>query len=94
MTTEVKEQPTREYGLTVMVQGDGKITITPHNLVNDFEFAGLVEYLGQKKSDLLKTIGMSIEHRNMQATGYIAKVLELATTKTAQGVEASSPQAG
>lgn len=94
MTTEVQEQPTREYGLTVMVGADGKINITPHNLVNDFEFAGLVEYLVQKKSDLLKTIGMSIEHRNLTATGYIAKILELATTKAAEGTEESSPQAG
>lgn len=91
MTTEVKEeQQTREYGLTVMVGGDGKINITPHNLVNDFEFAGLVEYLVQKKSDLLKTIGMSIEHRNLTATGYLAKILELAVTKA----EESGSQAG
>lgn len=93
MTTEVKEEQTREYGFSVMVGTDGKIQITPHNLVNDFEFAGLVEYLVHKRSDLLKTIGQSIEYRSYIATGYVAKILELASTKTAEQEE-SSPQAG
>ena len=92
MTTETKveETKTREYGLTVMVQADGNIVLTPHNLHNDFEFAGLVAYLNQKKDDLMKTIGLSIETRTLQSVGLLAKVL----ANTAQEALKSDPQAG
>jgi hypothetical protein len=76
MTTETKvEQPTREYGFTLMVKADGNIHLTPHDLNNDFEFAGLVAYVNQKKDDLMKTIGLSIETRTLQSVGLLAKVL-------------------
>lgn len=65
----------REYGFTLMVDGDGSITIKPHNLLNDFEFIGLVEYANQKKTDLLKVLGMSIEARTLTSVGQLAQVL-------------------
>jgi hypothetical protein len=71
---EAKENA-REYGFTVMVEADGNIKLTPHNLVNDFEFVGLAEYVNQKKSDLLKTVGFSIETRTLQSIGLLAKAL-------------------
>lgn len=91
MTTETVEQTqTREYGLTVMVQADGNIVITPHNLQNDFEFAGLVAYLNQKRDDLMKTLGLSIETRTLQSVGLLAKVL----ANQAQEALKSTPEAG
>lgn len=65
----------REYGFSLMVGVDGDIKITPHNLLNDFEFIGLVEYANQKKSDLLKILGMSIEARTLTSIGQLATVL-------------------
>lgn len=87
MTTEsqveVKEdkQDSREFGFTVMVKKDGDIQLTPHNLVNDFEFAGLVDYVVQKKADLMKTIGLSLETRTLQSVGMLAKALLQGTEK-------------
>lgn len=77
MTTEVEQtkEETREYGFTLMVEKDGNIKITPYNLLNDFEFVGLVEYANQKKFDLVKTIGLSLEARTLHAIGLLAKVL-------------------
>jgi hypothetical protein len=76
MTTEVVEQKeAREYGFSVMVEKDGNIKLTPHNLATDFEFVGLVEYVNQKKSDLLKTIGLSLEARTLHSLGLLAKAL-------------------
>ena len=75
MTTEVEKQETREYGFTVMVKQDGKIEINPHNLGNDFEFVGLVEYVNQKKSDILHVIGQSVEARTLHSVGVLAKGL-------------------
>ena len=91
MTTELKDKQTREFGLTVMVNPDGKIEITPHNLINDFEFVGLVEYLVQKKSDVLKTLGVSLEYRNLLATGEMAKIMKIAITNNAEQTEDSTP---
>ena len=91
MTTEVKDEQTREFGLTVMVKPDGKIEITPHNLINDFEFAGLVDYLVQKKADVLKTLGISLEYRNLLATGEMAKIMKIAITHNQEQTEDSHP---
>lgn len=72
---ETTSEPVREYGFTVMVEKDGNIKLTPHNLVNDFEFVGLAEYVNQKKSDVVKTIGVSIETRTLHSIGLLAKAL-------------------
>lgn len=75
MTTEnVEEKPVaREYGFTVMVEQDGQIKLTPHNLNNDFEFVGLVEYVNQKKSDILSVLGQSISVKTLQSVAVLAK---------------------
>jgi hypothetical protein len=72
---EQEQEQAREYGFTVMVKADGNIQLTPHNLVNDFEFVGLAEYVNQKKTDLLKTISLSVETRTLQSIGLLAKAL-------------------
>jgi hypothetical protein len=90
MVTDVQKPETREYGFTVMVKEGGSITLEPHNLANDFEFAGLVEYVNQRKSDLMKTMGLSLEAKTLHSVGMLAKVL-LASVQEAQG---SDPQVG
>lgn len=75
MTETAEAEVQREYGFTVMVQKDGNIVITPHNLMNDFEFVGLAEYVSRKKDDVLKTVGMSLEARTLQSIGLLAKAL-------------------
>ena len=86
MTTEVeKQEPApREYGFTVMVGADGKIQITPHNLVNDFEFVGLIEYVNQKKSDILQVLGQSIGVKTLQSLAVLAKGLLAGAEKTSE----------
>ena len=90
MTSEVEKQETREYGFTLMVEKDGNIKLTPHNLANDFEFVGLAEYVSQKKSDLLKTIGLSVEARTLHSVGLLAKALVASVKET----QVSDPQVG
>lgn len=65
----------REYGFTVMVEKDGTIKLTPHNLQNDFEFVGLAAYVSAKKDDVLKTLGLSLEARTLQGVGLLAQAL-------------------
>lgn len=72
---KVPAEPAREYGFSLIVKSDGDIQITPINLTNDFEFIGLVEYANQKKADLLKVLGMSIEARTLTSVGQLAQVL-------------------
>lgn len=93
MTTEVEKQEpvTREYGFTVMVKADGKIELTPHNLSNDFEFVGLVEYVNQKKSDILEVLGQSIGLKTLQSVAVLAKGL---LGSMQQVAEASEKPAG
>ena len=79
-TTEVQtmaeaETESREYGFTVMVEKNGTVKLTPHNLQNDFEFVGLAAYVNAKKDDVLKTIGLSLEARTLQSLGLMAKAL-------------------
>jgi hypothetical protein len=80
--TEKQEQKPREYGFTVMVGADGKIQITPHNLVNDFEFVGLIEYVNQKKCDILEVLGQSIGVKTLQSVAILAKGLLSGIEKT------------
>ena len=89
MTTEVvKEEPvTREYGFTVMVKQDGKIEITPHNLTNDFEFVGLVEYVNHKKSDILSVLSQSISVKTLHSLATLAKAVLSSAEQTPQGSE-------
>ena len=93
MTTEiVKEEPvTREYGFTVMVKQDGKIEITPHNLANDFEFVGLVEYVNQKKSDILAVLSQAISVKTLHSVAVIAKSI---LSNVEQVTQASEKPAG
>jgi len=65
----------REYGFTVMVEKDGIIKLTPHNLNNDFEFVGLAAYVDAKKNDVLKRVGSTLEAQTLQSVGLIAQVL-------------------
>lgn len=89
MTTEVEKQEQepvpREYGFTVMVGSDGKIQITPHNLANDFEFVGLIEYVNQKKNDILEVLGQSIGVKTLQSVAVLAKGLLSGIEKAAEG---------
>jgi hypothetical protein len=89
MDTELKEEKQepvpREYGFTVMVGGDGKIQITPHNLANDFELVGLIEYVNQKKIDILEVLGQSIGVKTLQSVAVLAKGLLSGIEKAAEG---------
>lgn len=77
MSEEKTETTTiaREYGFTIMVKADGSIVLTPINLNNDFELAGLIDYASQKKTELMQTISMSPEIKTVNALGALTSIL-------------------
>jgi hypothetical protein len=82
MTDEKKEEVTEEVtevkpkGFSLLVNNDGVISLTPHNLQSDFELAGMIDYASTKKTELLKSIGKSPEVRTLQAVKGLTDILE------------------
>ena len=98
MTEEVKAEAAaeagdgkqeREYGFTLLVSKDGKINITPHNLVNDFEFIGLAQYVDAKKTELLQTLGQTLEFKAVTATSALTELFVKALSASAEAEAAA-----
>ena len=86
---EVQAEPTevKPKGFSVLVNHDGVISLTPHNLESDFELAGMIDYASTKKDELLQSIGKTPGVRTLHAVKGLTDILERVFTTAQEQVE-------
>lgn len=80
MSEEIKEVSkeaveVKPKGFSLLIDGEGAISLTPHNLQSDWELAGMIDYASSKKEELMKNLGRSPEFRTLQAVKGLTDVL-------------------